>query len=78
LSLAGQVTVPACGSMRNRSLGSAPAGAVGAATLVIAVTPCWARSASSACAIATSPALAAPTSAAQMTSLSGSMATWPL
>ena len=48
LRLAGQVTVPASRSIRKRSLGKCPWGAVGAATLVIAVTPRWARSASSA------------------------------
>jgi hypothetical protein len=42
------VTVPAARSIRKRSLGKCPAGAVGAATLVIAVMPRWARSASSA------------------------------
>jgi hypothetical protein len=59
-------------------LGEVASGAVAAATLVIAVTPRPSSSASSAAAIAASPVLAAPASAAVMTSLSGSMATWPL
>ena len=47
-SLAGQVTVCWSRSMRNCCLVKCPAGAVGAATLVIAVTPRWARSAGNA------------------------------
>jgi len=48
VSLAGQVTVPRARSMRNCCLVKFPAGAVGAATFVIAVIPRPWNSASSA------------------------------